>query len=91
MASGAIFEYPLLGEIGATYDRTAAQVALRWILQKVVSVKTMSTKPQNIRANFDVMGFSLSSLDMARIDRHSKETNLRVVTKKQVSIAPDFD
>jgi len=63
---------------------------LRWILQKGVTINTMSTKPENIKANYDVMDFTLSSIDMARIDAMTK-TNYRIVTKALVPIAPDFD
>ncbi len=70
--------------------RSAGQVALRWILQKGVVVNTMSTKPDNIRANFDIMDFTLSDAEMARIDALNK-TNFRVVTKAKVPWAPDWD
>ncbi|MFN0115277.1 MAG: aldo/keto reductase, partial [Paracoccaceae bacterium] len=65
VARGEVFKYPLFGEIGAGYGKTAGQVVLRWILQKGVSLNTMSTKPENIRANFEIMDFTLSSIDMA--------------------------
>ena len=51
---------------------------LRWILQKGVSVNTMSTNPNNIRANLDIMDFYLSRIDMARIDALTA-TNYRIV------------
>ena len=65
-------------------------MVLRWILQKGVSINTMSTKPENIRANFEVMDFTLSSVDMARIDAMTAQ-NLRVVNKEIVPFAPEFD
>ena len=79
-----------LGQIGVPYGKSAAQVVLRWILQKGVSLNTMSTNPANIRANFDIMDFTLSSLDMARIDALNA-TNYRIVDKTLVPYAPDFD
>ncbi|MCV2870347.1 aldo/keto reductase [Defluviimonas sp. WL0002] len=90
VARGEVFKYPLFGEIGDAYGKSAAQVVLRWILQKGVSINTMSTKPDNIRANFDVMDFSLSSIDMARIEELNK-INYRIVGKGLVPYAPDFD
>ncbi|NIR98653.1 MAG: aldo/keto reductase, partial [Gammaproteobacteria bacterium] len=50
VARGEVFKYPDFAEIGAAYGKSAAQVVLRWILQKGVSINTMSTKPANIRA-----------------------------------------
>ncbi|RYG90272.1 aldo/keto reductase [Loktanella sp. IMCC34160] len=90
VARGEVFKYPLFAEIGASYGKSAAQVVLRWILQKGVSINTMSTKPENIRANFDVMDFTLSSIDLARIDA-MMATGYRIVGKDLVPYAPDFD
>lgn len=90
VARGKVFEQPLFAEIGAAYDKSAAQIVLRWILQKGVSLNTMSTKPENIRANFDIMDFSLSSVDMARIDALT-HTNHRIVGRDLVPWAPDWD
>jgi 2,5-diketo-D-gluconate reductase B len=63
---------------------------LRWILQKGVSINTMSTKRKNIQDNFNVMDFTLSNIDMARIDALTA-TNYRIVGKDLVPFAPDFD
>ena len=90
LARGAISKYPLFAELSADYGRTPAQIALRWILQKGVAINTMSTNPDNIRANFDVMNFTLSSVDMARIDALGV-TGLRVVDKNAVPWAPEWD
>lgn len=90
VARGKVFDYPIFAEIGKGYGKTAAQVVLRWILQKGVSINTMSTKRENIKANFDVMDFILSNIDMARIDALTA-TNYRIVGKDLVPFAPDFD
>ncbi len=90
VARGEVFKHAIFAEIGAGYGRSAAQVVLRWILQKGVSINTMSTKPENIRANFEVMDFTLSSVDMARIEAMTN-VGYRVVTKGLVPIAPDWD
>lgn len=90
VARGKVFEYPLFGEIGEAYGKSAAQIVLRWILQKGVSINTMSTKRKNIEANFDVMDFTLSNIDLARIDAMTA-TGYRIVGKDLVPFAPDFD
>jgi 2,5-diketo-D-gluconate reductase B len=90
VARGEVFKYPIFAEIGAGYGKSAAQVVLRWILQTGVPINTMSTKPDNIRANFDVMDFTLSSIDMARINAMSR-INYRVVDHAKVPYAPVFD
>jgi len=90
VARGEVFKYPVFGEIGAAYGKSAAQVVLRWILQKGVSINTMSTKRANIAANFNVMDFTLSSIDMDRIDV-LRDTGYRVVAKGRVKWAPIWD
>ena len=90
VARGEVFKYPLFAEIGTGYGKSAAQVVLRWILQKGVPINTMSTKPDNIRANFEIMDFTLSSIDMARIDAMTA-TGYRIIGKNLIPYAPDFD
>lgn len=90
IARGEIFKYPVLDEIAKTYHKSAAQIVQRWILQKGVIANTMSTNPLNIQANFQVMDFTLSTPDMARIDA-LMHTNYRVVTKDKAPWAPIWD
>lgn len=90
VARGEVFKHSLFEELGSAYGRSAGQIVLRWILQSGVAVNTMSTKPENIRANFDVMDFTLSSVDMARIDRLGA-TGYRIVTRDRVKWAPEWD
>jgi len=90
VARGEVFKHPEFAEIGKAYGKTAGQVVLRWILQKGVSVNTMSTKPENIRANFGIMNFTLSSVDMAKIEKLT-HTGYRIVTEDLVPWAPDWD
>ena len=90
VARGEVFRHSEFGEIGAPYGKSAAQVVLRWIIQKGVSVNTMSTKPENIRSNFDIMDFTLSNVDMARIERLTR-TGHRIVTRNVVPWAPPWD
>jgi 2,5-diketo-D-gluconate reductase B len=90
VARGKVFSYPLFTELAENYGKLPAQIVLRWILQKGVSINTMSTKPANIQANFDIMNFTLSSVDMARIDAMTA-TNYRIIGKASVPWAPDWD
>jgi 2,5-diketo-D-gluconate reductase B len=90
VARGEVFKYPEFGQIGEGYGKSAAQVVLRWILQKGVAINTMSTKQENMRSNFDVMDFTLTSGDMRRIDALTR-TNYRCVDKTKVPWAPEWD
>lgn len=62
-----IFSHPVLTEIGKKYGKTAAQVALRWNIQRSVSVIPKSTHKERMEQNIDVWDFSLSDADMAEI------------------------
>ena len=90
VARGEVVRHPEFAEIADGYGKSAGQVVLRWILQKGVSVNTMSTKPANIRAHFDIMDFTLSCVDMARIEKLT-HTGHRIVNSKLVPWAPDWD
>lgn len=90
VARGEALSHPLMAELAADYGRTPAQICLRWILQKGVSINTMSTKPANIRANFNVMDFTLSTPDMARLDALGA-AGRRIVDADRVPWAPDWD
>ena len=90
VARGEIFKYPLFAEIGARYRKSAAQVALRWILQKGVALNTMSTKAENMRANFDIVDFALSAEEMASIDALNT-AGYRIVSSNLVPWAPEWD
>lgn len=90
LVRGKVFGHPVFAEIGASYEKSAAQVVLRWILQKGVVPIAMSSTPKNMRANYDIMDFTLSSIDMARIDRMTS-TGYRYVTVDRAPWAPDWD
>ena len=90
VARGQVFKYSLFGEIAASYGKAPGQIVLRWILQNGVAINTMSTKAENIEANFDVMDFTLSSIDMSRIDALTC-TNYRVVDRNVIPWAPVWD
>jgi 2,5-diketo-D-gluconate reductase B len=90
VARGAVFAEPLISELAAFYGRAPGQIVLRWILQKGVAVNTQSKNPANIRANFEVMDFTLSSIDMARLDALTARGH-RIVTAARVPWAPVWD
>ena len=62
-----IFTHPVLTEIGKKYGKTAAQVALRWNIQRGVVVIPKSVHLERIKANIDVFDFELTREDMDKI------------------------
>lgn len=61
------FNDPVLTEIGAKYGKSAAQVALRWNIQRGVVVIPKSVHKDRMEQNFDVFDFELSAEDMEKI------------------------
>lgn len=64
---GGLFENPVLAEIGAKYEKTTAQVMLRWNIQRGVVVLPKSTHKERMEQNIDVFDFTLSEEDMQKI------------------------
>lgn len=62
-----IFTHPVLTAIGGKYGKTAAQVALRWNIQRGVVVIPKSVHKERMEQNFDIWDFTLSDADMAEI------------------------
>lgn len=61
------FTDPILTEIGARYGKSAAQVSLRWNIQRGVVVIPKSVHKNRMEQNFDVFDFELSAEDMEKI------------------------
>lgn len=64
---GGMFELTELNEIGKKYNKSAAQVILRWQIQRGIVVIPKSTHIERMKENFDVFDFSLTADDMLRI------------------------
>ena len=62
-----IIKSELLGGIGAKYDKTASQVALRWLTQRGIVAIPKSTHKERMAQNLDILDFKLTDEDMARI------------------------
>jgi diketogulonate reductase-like aldo/keto reductase len=72
LAHGGAVNDDLLRNIGARYDKTPAQVALRWLLQQEnVATIPKSTSPEHLEANLQVFDFELTEEEMQSIRRPS--------------------
>ena len=74
-----IFTDPVLTEIGKKYDKSAAQVVLRWNVQRGVSIIPKSVHVDRMEQNLDIWDFSLTDEEMATIAKkdlgHSEIVN----------------
>lgn len=62
-----IFTHPILSKIGEKYGKSAAQVALRWNVQRGVTVIPKSIHKARMEQNLAIWDFQLSDEDMAEI------------------------
>lgn len=62
-----IFQNETLNEIAKKYGKTAAQVILRWNVQRNVIVIPKTVKKERMEQNFDIWDFELSNEDMQKI------------------------
>lgn len=79
---------PVLWDIGSQYGKTAAQVALRWLIeQDRVAAIPATSNPHHARANIEIFSFSLSERDRSRISELDKHH--RICTPEKLS--PEWD
>ena len=62
-----MFENPVLKEIGEKYNKSVAQVILRWLVQRKIVALAKSTKIERIKENFEIFDFQLSEEEMKKI------------------------
>lgn len=62
-----LFDNEVLKQIGEKYGKTAAQVMLRWNIQRGVIVLPKSTHKERMIQNLDVFDFTLKEEDMSAI------------------------
>ncbi len=64
-----MFEQETLVHIGEKYDKSAAQVILRWLIQRGIIAVCKSTHKKRMQQNFDVFDFKLTEEDMEQINQ----------------------
>ncbi|KAM7157193.1 aldo-keto reductase family 1 member C3-like isoform 1-T5 [Molossus nigricans] len=83
-----ILEDPVLNAIAEKHQRTPAQVALRYQLQRGVVVLAKSFTEKRIRENFQVFDFQLTPQDMESLDGLNR--NLRYFKDTDFADHPDY-
>jgi len=61
-------EHPTITALADKYEKTPAQVVLRWHVQHAVVAIPKSVKPHRIKENIDAFDFELTSEEVASID-----------------------
>ena len=79
LARGAYLHSQLLLEIGRKYQKTTAQIGLRWAVQQGISVIPKSVHKERIRENAEIFDFSLTREEMDAItamDAHQRTAGI---------------
>ena len=69
LMQGHIFELDMMKDLAAKYNRTIAQIVLRWNLQKGIVTIPKSVKKERIRANADIFDFELAAGDVKKLEQ----------------------
>lgn len=72
---GGLFDNEVLKQIGEKYGKTAAQVMLRWNIQRGVIVLPKSTHRERMIQNLDIFDFALTDEDMSAIAKLDTKTS----------------
>lgn len=79
LARGRLLDDPVLIEIGAAHGKTAAQIALRWLIQQPqVAVVPRALEFNEIQEDIDLFDFELTEAEMARIGA-LRDRSIRIV------------
>jgi diketogulonate reductase-like aldo/keto reductase len=79
LARGRLLDDPVIGDIASTHGRSAAQVALRWLIQQPqIAVVPRGLEPEEIEEDIDLFDFELGDDEMERIGA-LRDRDMRVV------------
>lgn len=76
LMKGKVFEINNIQQLAQKHNKNAAQIILRWNLQKGVATIPKSFNQDRIISNADIFDFSLSSEDLALIEGLDKEERI---------------
>lgn len=71
-----MFHNPDLKEIADKYNKSVAQVILRWLMQRDIVALAKSSHVNRMKENFEIFDFSLSKEDMDKIATLDTKTSL---------------
>ena len=86
-----MFDEPILKEIAEKYDKTVAQIILRWNVQQGVIVIPKSVHRERMRENLDIWNFKLEDADMERIGSLDKNCPSMLDTRKVSEVKRVYD
>lgn len=84
LADGKVMEDPFLNKLSIKYQKSPAQIALKWLVQNNCLPLAQSNNENHILQNFEAIDFSLSQKEINHINEKAKLGHRTRITK-------DFD
>lgn len=84
-SQGEILRDPVINKIAEAHGKTAAQVIIRWHIQKGFCVVPGSSNPEHIQENIEVFTFELTDAEMEQIAALNKEKRYFTLTYDQIT------
>ena len=75
-ARGNIFQNPVLKEIAVNHNKTIAQIALRWLIQRGIPIIPKSTHKERMEENINILDFELDKGEMEDINKLERGESL---------------
>ena len=75
-SNGLILRDPVINKIAKAHNKSAAQVIIRWHIQKGFSVIPGTSNPDYIKENIDVFDFSLNKKEMKQVEKLNTEKRI---------------
>lgn len=67
LGKGVVLKHPLLLQLASSYNKTPAQIALRFLYQQNFCSVVSSTNSIHLRENLDIFSFKLSTEDCEKL------------------------
>lgn len=78
----SLIEEPIFTTLASKYNKTNAQIILKWHIESGHIIIPGSTNPLHIKDNADIFDFELSSEEMQKIDNINKNTRYYIPNKE---------
>jgi diketogulonate reductase-like aldo/keto reductase len=68
LARTEVFDDPVIRDLAETYDKSPAQVVLKWAVEQDVVILPKSSSPEHVRQNAELFDWELAAEDRERLD-----------------------
>jgi len=68
LGKGKLLHETLFKELGEKYEKTPAQIILRWVVQKEIPVIPKASSEKHLKENLAIFDFTLTAAEMKQID-----------------------